>query len=286
MQPLRFEEIGSSWQVEADVLTDAVSEEILSRVRQFDSVFSRFRKDSIVSRIAHTVGSVKVPTELTQLLAKYEVVRAVSQERISPTVGSALVALGYDEHYSLTGGHPEPAPRFNEALTIEDEETITLHQPVLIDLGALGKGYLIDEIAAILRARGATTWTINGGGDILHHGPQPMVVGLEHPANPQEIIGTVPIQSQAIAASSGNRRSWDRHHHLVDAVSGESVTNVVASWAICTDATSADLVATSLFFVDPDTLRSKIFFEGVVLFQDRVWRSPGFSGNLFTKTSP
>ena len=42
--------------------------------------------------------------------------------------------------------------------------------PVLLDVGAAGKGQLVDLVAELLADRGVLGATVDGGGDVRHHG--------------------------------------------------------------------------------------------------------------------
>lgn len=60
---------------------------------------------------------------------------------------------------------------------MDKNNTLTLNEPALIDVGAAGKGLLVDGIAALLD----DDYVIDASGDLLHHADASAVVGLEHP---------------------------------------------------------------------------------------------------------
>ena len=127
--------------------------------------------------------------------------------------------------------------------------------PIVLDVGAAGKGYLIDIIGAQLESFGATSFVIDGSGDLSHRGPGTLRVGLEHPFDPTKVIGVLPLTNAALAASASNRRAWcDGLHHIVDPRSGEPTRNVIAGWVVADTAMVADGLATALFFLEPTAL--------------------------------
>ena len=122
-------------------------------------------------------------------------------------------------------------PAWDDAISWDGEylETAT---PVLLDVGAAGKGYLIDLVSGILAEQGVTEHIIDASGDLLARGEVRMRVALEHPRDPKKAIGVVELHDGAIAASSSNRRAWGAGlHHVLDAVTGEPTGSVLATWA-------------------------------------------------------
>ena len=54
----------------------------------------------------------------------------------------------------------------------------------MIDVGAAGKGCLVDIISAILQQAGVAEFVVDAGGDLRHCGEHGIRVGLEHPRDP------------------------------------------------------------------------------------------------------
>lgn len=200
---------------------------------------------------------------------------------MSPLVGRALDALGYDASYRLTPRATEPVPSWDAAIAW-DGRRLDAPAGALLDVGAAGKGQLVDLVGAVLDGLGHGRWVVDASGD-LRARDVALRVALEHPADPSQAIGVVEPGERAIAASATTRRAWgDGLHHVLDAVTGEPTRGVVATWALARSAMVADGVATALFFdADPDLL-SRHGVDYVRMFADgRVERSPDLPGELF-----
>jgi thiamine biosynthesis lipoprotein len=172
-------------------------------------------------------------------------------------------------------------PAWDDAIAW-DGRRLDAPSPVLLDLGAAGKGQLVDLVGAVLDGLGHERWVVDASGDLRPRGV-PLRVALEHPADPRRAIGVVEVADRAVAASATSRRAWgDGLHHVLDAVTGEPVRGVVATWAIADTAMVADGLATALFFdVDPELL-ARHDAEWVRMFADgRAQRSPGLPGEVF-----
>lgn len=282
-----FEAIGTGWRVDsAEPVPPGVRALVEDRIDGYDRAFSRFRPDSLVSAQARDGGSVTYPAEAAPLFALYLELAAITDERVTPLVGRSLERLGYGAGYALTPtGAPEAAPRLAETLTVNGSR-LTLRQPALLDVGAAGKGQLVDLVAADLGAAGVRGVTVDAGGDVRHDGAEPLRVALEHPHDPTAAIGVVELagERRAIAGSAGNRRAWgDGWHHILDGSTGLPVRSVVATWALASTAMLADALATALFFVPGGVLERDYDVDWVrVLADGTVEWSTTLPGSVFS----
>jgi FAD:protein FMN transferase len=286
--------IGTQWAIETrDPLSHEVRSRIRERTEEFDASFSRFRRDSLVSRVAMAAkgGRFWFPNDAVPIFDFYDRLHAATAGAMDPLVGRDLELLGYDADYSLT-----PAPENGRAEEVEhgrpswprdvirDGNYIVTRRALVIDVGAVGKGFLVDAIVAILRAAGVVELVVDGSGDLRNAGGSELRVGLEHPSDPERVIGIANLRDRALCASSVNRRAWgDGLHHVLDARTGIPVRDVVATWVVADDASTADGLATALFFIGPDALAPDFRFTYVRMFADgRAERSPEFNGEIFS----
>lgn len=284
----RFTAIGTGWQINTGLpLTERTREQITALCEDFDRVWSRFRTDSMVAGIAHASGGGRFPFPVRDLplMELYDRLDGATDGGIDPLVGRDLELLGYDASYSLK---PDVAAR---AVRVQDSwprdvrrqgtELITT-RAVVIDVGAAGKGHLVDLITGCLLADGIEEFIVDGSGDLRHRGASPVTVGLEHPTKPNRVIGTVPLQGAALCASATTRRAWGEGlHHILDGRNGTPVSDVVATWTIAADAATADGLATALFVAEPARLEAFEFSWVRMLADGRVQWWNDFPGELF-----
>ena len=262
----------------------SLRESLAARVEQFDKTWSRFRDDSLVARIATIPGSYAFPDEAGTLFELYRALYEATDAAVSPLVGRALEGLGYDRTYSLEqGGAPADIPSWDEAVAWDGSRLTTL-QPVLLDVGAAGKGLLVDLLTGLLVAAGHTEAIVDGSGDIRTIGPNSIRVALEHPLDTTKAIGIANVRDGAICSSATNRRRWGNGvHHVIDATTGLPTANVIATWAIASTALQADGISTALFFAEPARLSERFEFTFVRMFSTgRVESSPNLDGEIFT----
>lgn len=278
----RFEAIGTRWEVETVAVLPAQTRAAVDAlIEDFDRTWSRFRDDSAVSRLARDGGELAA-ADAEPMLDAYRELSAATGGAVNPLVGDSLAALGYDAHYSLAAGEAVPAPAGWEQALRWNRDGATLHRPATIDVGALGKGRLVDLVLAAL-GDVAGDVVVDAGGDLAVRG-RPVRVALEHPFDTTRAIGVATIRDQALCASATNRRAWgDGLHHVLDARTGRPVTTWAATWAIAPDAMTADAVATALFFDGGPALAARRGVEWVRMSTDgRAQRSPACPVELFT----
>jgi len=282
----RFEAIGTRWEiVTEDPLTAEVREVVAAVIARFDAEWSRFRSDSVVSRLRAYGGAVAAPEDATAMLDAYRELSAATRGGVDPLIGEGLEALGYDAEISLRHGVPRAAPQEWERMLRWSATELTLLEPAMIDVGALGKGRLVDVVAGVLATVPGRV-IVDAGGDLAVRGGTARVA-LEHPYDPSSAIGVVEVRDRALCASAVNRRVWgDGLHHVLDARTGEPVRTWAATWAIAEDAMHADATATALFFDGGTELAARWDVDWVRMSTDgRAEWSHGFDGELF-RTEP
>lgn len=280
----KFEAIGTAWQIDtASPLTTETRDAITARIDEFDAAWSRFRDDSLVSQIARSAGTWELPDEADRLLEFYDELYELTDGAVNPLIGRTLSDLGYDADYSLArAALIADVPHWDNVSRTRSKLTTT--QPLTIDIGAAGKGLLVDLVSSILRQH-TNQFTVDASGDIYHSGTTPIRVALEHPADPTRAIGVVDLAPEdALCGSATNRRAWgDGLHHVLDGRTGRPTNDIVATWVVAAQSCMvADGLATALFLAEPAQLVPRFTYEFVRIHSDgRVEWSPEFPGEVF-----
>lgn len=278
----RFDAIGTLWEIETSHELGAEDRDSVgAEIERFDREWSRFREDSSVTRVGRDGGTMSSP-DAGVMLDAYRDLSIATAGAVNPLVAESLDALGYDASYSLVAGSPIAAPENWAERVRWTAAEATASAPVLLDVGALGKGRLVDLVAAVL-ADVPGDLVVDAGGDMRVRGDA-VRVGLEHPYDATKAIGVIELQNAALCASAVNRRAWgDGLHHVLDARTGVPVRTWAATWAIAPEAMRADAVATALFFEGGPELAASWGVEWVRMTTDgRAERSPGCPAQLFT----
>ena len=280
---LRFEAIGTQWVIETYTpLTHNLQTAIHARIEIFDKTYSRFRKDSLVTRIARQAGIYTFPANMDRLFGLYEELYRLTHGKVTPLIGGMLEKAGYDAVYSFLPTKQEKLPTWDQAMH-RSGILLEIKQPVTIDVGAAGKGYLVDLICQLLDEAGILDYVVDASGDLRHKGTNKNSVGLEHPIEPGKIIGVIDVHNKSLCASATNRRQWGGgQHHIFDPDLMKPTNDIIATWVIAEQALVADGIATALFFTDPNVLRKSFLYDYARMHVDgSIDYSSAFEGKLF-----
>lgn len=278
-QKLEFQAIGTSWTIEAD-LDSALEKTIAKMIDEFDRTYSRFRSDSLVTKMSQKAGEYKLPSDAKTLFDFYKQLYRISNGLVTPLIGGLMEDTGYDANYSLVPKDSlRKPPTWDNALEYKFPQLI-IKQPVMLDIGAAGKGYLVDIIGSILQRRSIEHFCINSGGDILIKDSQQRVA-LENPYDTDQAIGFVDIKNGAICGSAGNRRRWGEFHHTINPNTQKSPAGIDAIWVRAKTAMLADGIATALYFVAPEKLSQLFEFEYAMIVDKDIQFSKNFNAEFF-----
>ena len=235
-------------------------------VARFDAACSRFRDDSELIALNAASGA---PVEVSPLLL--EAVEAslraarITDGDVDPTVGEALIALGYDRDFEAIGASGAPATATVSIASVPGWQTVTVDRAagtvttargVVLDLGATAKALAADHAAAAASARFEGGVLVSLGGDISTAGPPPeggwtIRVTDDHRADHTAPGQWITIWAGGLATSSTTVRRWETDsgsaHHLLDPATGRPAVSpwrtVSVTAATCLDANIATTAA-------------------------------------------
>lgn len=264
-----FEGLGTMWEVRIDNPVkgseQSISKVIKQTVSDFEDKYSRFKVDSLISQLNRWKELKNPPQELLKMLAFAKKSYSLSNGAFDICLGSQLEAIGYDRHYTFKTTEtkkPLSSSQHPKGFCLQIEAgSIKIPQGVKVDLGGMGKGWLIDKLVnKIKRYYKPSQILVNAGGDIRHYSADGRFVtaALENPVNPKQAIGKISFANSAIACSAPNRRRWvdpttgQVFHHLLekDSEVSDSRDKPKPKAAIFTHAKTAlvaDTLATTAF---------------------------------------
>ncbi len=206
---------------------------------EFDLAASRFRSDSELVRInaasaATDAVTVRVSELLLDCLLAARRADRLTAGLVTPAVGRALTAAGYDTDLAVVRARPDvprvaapaPTPETGGYLIDPDAATLTLHGGIALDLGASAKARAADRYAAALADRFGGGFLVDLGGDIACAGTPPAdgwaVEVTDWRGRNRQVVCV--DDNQAIATSSTRLRVWRRagrpQQHIIDPRTG------------------------------------------------------------------
>ena len=209
--------------------------EVIGELRQIDSIFSTYRKESIINRFGR--GDIRLsecPVEVAEVLA------LGGQATTDSNGAFAIWRPGTDGQIRL-------------------------------DPSGVVKGWAVERSARHLDQLHDTDYCLSGGGDITCRVADPArpawQIGIEDPHRPDRVFATVGIRRGAVATSGAAHRG----DHILDARSGRPPTGVASVTVIGQSLTAVDIDATSAYCHGLDAaawLRGRPDHLGLVIWID------------------
>lgn len=243
--------------------------EIIQEIREyiekeifiFESLYSRFKRDSLVTKLNSERFLDNPPSDLISMINFSQEIANLTNNTFNICLGSHLDNSGYDSMLSFEEklSEPEIIP-MNEAIKIFENQ-IFLVGNSKVDLGGIGKGFLVDKISKILKNKFHIKYfLINGGGDIFvtSNNENPVEISLQNPVNADEFIGSIFLMNQSICGSSPHKRKWygsitqKEYTHIIDPSNKNKLNSSFVSGS---SAVLCDSLATVLC-IDEDVLEN------------------------------
>lgn len=226
-----------------------------AEVARIEAKYSRYRADSIVSRINAGAGRTArhgLDAETAGLLHFADRLHRESGGLFDITSGVLRRVWDFRTAVCPTAEAVARTLELVDWRAVEfDGKRIRLPKPGMeLDFGGFGKEYAADRAATLLRDAGLSHGYVNLGGDIRLLGPMPdgapWHLGIAHPRRPGEVICAVELSHGALATSGDYERYFDaggrRYCHILDPRSGWPVEH----WQSATVLAPACLAAGAL----------------------------------------
>jgi len=267
----------------------AAGEEALAEIERLDPQLSFYSCASEISRINARAASepVRVDPRLFRLLERCADLSRLTDGAFDVTIAPLVQAWGF----TGTSGSVPDQDRLRSALDVvgmthvlldPNEHTVRFDRPgVLIDLGAVGKGYAIEQAVEILRECSVTSGLIHGGTSTVYGIGSPpdqdsWRVGIADPnpsptlpATGRELLAadgvlpprcgegwggvireTVDLRDSALSVSAVHGKSFveggTEYGHVIDPRTGQAVAGTLLAAVTGPSPTDSDALSTAL----------------------------------------
>ena len=210
--------------------------EAFALVDRLENLLSRYREDSEISQIGRLApgDTLRLGTETFDCLRLALDLHALTGGAFDPALG----------HLGL----PSNTSRGRLVLFPEDRAVQCEVGPVQLDLGAIGKGFALDLVAALLREWELPRALLVAGGSSL--------LALDGPVDGTDWELTLTkrqsiwIANAAIGASGADVKGA----HILDPRSGEPCHRYARTWACAGSAATADALSTAWMLLERDEI--------------------------------
>ncbi len=254
---------------ENPVALRSAGEEALAEIERVEAQLSVYQPTSEIARLNARAasGPVRVTPGLFRLLEQARRLHEESSGAFDITVAPLLCCWGF-----MGGTEKLPEPEaLAEARSKVGMHWIELNEKdftvrfgragVMLDLGAIGKGYAVERAVELLREAGVTSALINGGTSTIYALGEPpgeaarWKVAIEHPAQQRPDgqpmpLAMVELRDEALSVSAVWGKSFQADGktfgHVLDPRTGQPVTDAVLAAVVLPSATETDALSTAL----------------------------------------
>jgi thiamine biosynthesis lipoprotein len=252
---------------ENPVALRAAGEEALNEVERLEAQLSLYRPGSEISQLNASAAQqpVRVSPELFSLLKSAKQFSDETDGAFDITIAPLVRCWGF-----MNGSGKIPNPdeltearnKIGMALVHlnESDFTVRFERPgVMLDLGAIGKGYAVEKAAEILREAGVTSALIHGGTSTMHAIGRPpnaefWRVAIAKPKtvsdSSSDLLAEVPLKDESLSVSAVWGKSFESNGinfgHVLDPRTGSPVLNSLLAAVVLPFATETDALSTAL----------------------------------------
>ena len=148
--------------------------QVFQRLWEIEGIFSFNQEDSDLDRVNQNAGirAVRVNPDFIEVLAAALEFAEKSGGLFDPTIGPLVKLWGIGTDEARVPGEDEIRSaldliNYRDVEIDREENTVFLKRPgMALDLGAIAKGYAVDEIVLLLARQGIGRGIINLGGDV------------------------------------------------------------------------------------------------------------------------
>ena len=232
-------------------------QQVVAELRRLESTYSRYRSDSLISRINSAAGSVSpvaIDPETAGLCEFVTTLHAQSGGVFDPTAGVLTAAWDFRRAVSPSDEEIDrllPLVGWDKVEWNADSIRLPI-AGMALDFGGVVKEYAADAAIRMLKNAGVVSALVELAGDVatLGAGPggQPWRVGIRHPRG-SSALGQLPIEGMAMATSGDYERCMmidgERFSHCVDPGTGRPVKGPASVTVLAAQCLLAGCAATT-----------------------------------------
>lgn len=203
----------------------------------FEAKFSRFRPDSMVSRINQAAGQrwVETDAEMEQMLDIGEAIHRLTEGLLDPAMLPLLRVWDWKKVHEQLPADAE----IDTAMALSNWKDVQRERGRIflpregmgLDFGGFGKEHAVDQLIGIARQHGIQDILVDLGRDIFAlggNGQHPFWhVGIQDGVHTDRCIGGLAVSGHAVCASGDYARRFEhdgvRYGHILDRRTGRPV---------------------------------------------------------------
>lgn len=272
-----------------DIKDVAVLDKAFTRLKELEDILSINKLGTELDKVNNMSGKepVKVTDDTFTVVAQGLKYSKLSGGALDITVGPLVKLWGIGTDAAKVPSEEEikeklPLINYNDIVLDETNKTIFLkRENMIIDLGAIAKGYAADEVAKILTENNVKSAIIDLGGNIFALGSKldgsNWKIGVQDPEDARGAsIGYIEVVNKSIVTSGIYERYFEsngkKYHHILNPKTGYPYENEILGVSILSDKS-----------IDGDSLSTTLFALGIEKGLEFVNSQPGVEAIFVSK---
>ena len=245
-----------------------IQAQIDQRLEQINQLMSTYLQDSELSRFnrARTTACYPLSVDTIRVIRSANEISRLSNGKFDVTLAPLIEIWGFDNK-DTADAIPSDATitrllaRIGYQKLIMEQGCVRKAEPDLsVNLSAIAKGYAVDEIARLLKARNIEHYLVEIGGEVATRGlnsrAQTWQIAIESPTDARGIQRIIQPQGMGVATSGDYRNYFEkdgvRYSHTIDPTNGKPISHKLASVTVVHRETMvADALATAFMVMGP-----------------------------------
>jgi len=229
-----------------------LAKQCFDRVKALNTMLSDYLPESEVSRLSKLPLGMphKVSEELFTIVTLAQTISEKTDGAFDITIGKH--SKQWRNKTQASAENDQASANYHDLILNAEDRTITLRKPLLIDLGAIGKGFIADQLMLILKQANISRAAVIIGGETVLTDPPPEKqgwnIGIEDPEH--QVIGKITVANTCISTSGDSYQFFEidgqRQAHLIDPKTKLGKTNRLNVTTIANTSMQADAWATAL----------------------------------------
>jgi thiamine biosynthesis lipoprotein len=254
-------------------------EEALDEVDRLDRLMSNYKPESPLSELNRHAADISfahpvpVDDELFAMISTSQRYSYESDGAFDITVGPLMRAWGF-----FRGEGKIPTEReltdargrvgYQHVTLNPDRHEITFdRRGIELDLGGIAKGYAVDRVIRLLRARHVAAALVSAGGSTIYAlgappGESGWEVSVQDPLQATKTALTLRLKDRVLSIAGRSEKSFERngivYSHIMDPRSGRPVQGMLTVAVLCATGTEGDALDDVFFVQGVDKSRAYV----------------------------
>ena len=245
---------------------DSLIDDTFDQMKQLENTLSMHVKGSDIDRLNQSAGKEPVTvSDITYRVLQDSLFFSEKTDGLFDVTAGPLIKLWAidppDGHYPSQQELDATLPLidYHKINFLGDNRIELADQGMIVNLGAIAKGTIAEEMKTYLLSRGVTSALINLGGNVLALGSKPdgssFIIGIQDPSSSRgEYLMSIQIDNESVVSSGDYERYFEYegkiYHHILNPKTGfPAETNIKQVTIVTDNSQKADGLSTSVLLL-------------------------------------